>query len=105
MRMKTRGWYSVSGNNAPTIFDQGGMGTAVGASGGPAVIAVGADYNMVIDNKNGHTYHGGTVSVTCGLYPTIVELHGEVGYTWVRGFNVYDKAIQIVDFLARIGSK
>jgi hypothetical protein len=88
----------IAGNNAPTIYHQGGMGTAVGASGGPAAVAIGGDYNTLIDKANGRTYHGGTVSLTYGLYPTIVEVHGEVGYTIVRGFNIYDKAIQIVDF-------
>ena len=89
----------VAFNNAPTIYHQEGLGTAVGASGGPAVINIGGDYNMLIDKTNGRTYHGGTVALTYGLYPTVVEVHGEVGNTWVRGFNIYDKAIQIVDFL------
>ena len=86
-------------NNAPTIYDQEGLGTAVGASGEPGVIAVGGDYNTLVDNANGRTYHGGTVSVTYGLYPTIVEVHGEVGGTWVKGVNIYDVAISAVEFL------
>ena len=94
----------IAGNNAPTIYHQGGMGTAVGASGGPAVFAIGGDYNMLIDKENGCTYHGGTVTASYGLYPTFVELHGEVGYTWVSGFNIYDRAIQIVDFLLSLGN-
>ena len=86
-------------NNAPTIYDQRGMGATVGASGGTGVLAVGGEYNMIIDQKNKKVYHGGTLSVTYGLYPTIVEVHGEVGNTWVWGFNIYDVAIGIVDFI------
>ena len=86
-------------NDAPTIYYQEGWGVAVGASGGPGVIAVGGDYNILIDHANGCAYQGGTVSVTYGLYPTLVEVHGEVGYTWVKGFNIYDMAIVVVEFL------
>ena len=32
-----------------------------------------------------------------GFYPTIVEVHGEVGYTWVWGVNVYDVGIALID--------
>jgi hypothetical protein len=80
----------VSVNNAPTIYHQEGWGTVVGVSGGPEVIAVGGEYNMLIDQANNTVYHGGTVSVTAGLYPACVEAHGEVGYTWVRGLNIFD---------------
>ena len=44
---------------------------------------------------------GGTVSTTCGFYPTIVEVHGEANYTWVWGINKYDVAISVVDFFLR----
>jgi len=39
-----------------------------------------------------------SLRITAGLYPTVVEVHGEVGNTWVWGFNIYDVAIQIIDF-------
>ena len=90
----------VSINNAPTIDAQKGLGTAVGASGGPG-LAGGGEYNMIIDRTTGKVYHGGTVAVTVGFYPTIVEVHGEIGHTWVNGINIYDKAIQVIDFLLK----
>ena len=88
-----------SKSNAPTIYHQEGFGAVVGASGGPAVVAVGGEYNMTIDQDNNCVYHGATVSATYGFYPTIVEVHGEAGYTWVRGTNIYDAAIAFVEFL------
>ena len=63
-------------------------------------MAIGADYNMLINQDADTVYHGATVSVTGGLYPTIVEAHGEVGYTWVWGVNVYDVAIAFMDFIS-----
>ena len=78
------------------------MGVTIGASGGPAVVAVGAEYNMLIDKEADTVYHGGTVSATVGLYPTVVEVHGEVGYTEVIGFNVFDVLINISNWLAHI---
>ena len=89
----------VSLNNAPTIYYQAGLGSAVGASGGPLCVAVGGDYNMMVDTVNGNTYHGCTITATYGLYPTIVEIHGEVGYTWVRGGNIYDVVIGFVEHM------
>ena len=92
----------ISGSNAPNIYKQNGLGATVGASGGPAVVAVGAEYNMLIDQEAGTVYHGGTASATVGLYPTVVEVHGEVGYTGVIGFNVFDVLINISNWLAHI---
>ena len=57
---------------------------------------------MLIDQEVGTVYHGGTVSATLGLYPTVVEVHGEVGYTEVIGFNVFDVLIKVSDWLANI---
>ena len=88
----------ISVNNAPTIYEQEGLGTAVGASGGPWAVAVGAEYNTLINQEAGQVYHGGTLSATFGFYPTVVEVHGEVGYTFVWGFNIYDVAISVVDW-------
>jgi hypothetical protein len=31
------------------------------------------------------------------LYPTFIEIHGEVGYTSVVGFNVFDAVMAIAD--------
>ena len=95
----------VSLNNAPTIYHQEGWGTVIGASGGPGVIAAGGEYNMLIDADNGCTYHGGTFSITYGLYPTVVEVHGEVGYTWVWGFNAYDVLIDMAEFMQQLGKR
>ena len=89
----------VSVNNTPTIYEQSGLGTVVGASGGPWVVAIGGEYNMLINQEKDRVYHGATISATAGLYPTVVEVHGEVGYTWVRGVNMYDIAIKIADFM------
>ena len=89
----------ISANNAPTIFEQGGLGATVGVSGGPWVVAPGVDYNMLINQENDCVYHGGTLSVSYGLYPTLVEVHGEVGYTWVWGLNIFDIAIDVADFM------
>ena len=88
-------YYSV--NNAPTIYHQRGLGSVVGASGGPEVIAIGGEYNMLFDTTNDVVYHGGTVSVTVGLVPACVEVHGELGNTWVWGINIYDVALQIFE--------
>ena len=85
--------------NAPNIYKQSGHGVTIGASGGPGVVAAGMEYNMLIDQEESCVYHGNTVSATYGFYPTIVEVHGEVGYTWVWGVNVYDVGIELVDLL------
>ena len=89
-------------NNAPTIYEQEGLGTTVGASGSSGVVAVGGEYNIMINQATGDVYHGVTVSVTGGLYPTPVEVHGELGYTFIWGFNIYDVAIGAVDWLSKI---
>lgn len=91
----------ASVNNTPTIYDQRGLGTAVGASGGPWLVAVGGDYNTLINQDKNCVYHGFTLAGTYGFYPTIVEAHGEAGYTWVWGFNKYDVAIDIADFMLK----
>lgn len=83
--------------NAPNIYKQSGHGSTIGASGGPGVVAAGIEYNMLIDQEESCVYHGSTVSATYGFYPTIVEVHGEVGYTWVWGVNVYDVGIALID--------
>ena len=91
----------LSVNNAPTIYEQSGPGTTVGASGGPWAVAVGGEYNILINEEENCVYHGATFSGTVGLYPTIIEVHGEVGYTWVWGFNIYDVAISLADFMLK----
>ncbi len=89
----------VTISNAPTIYSQKGMGFVVGASGGPYIAGFGGEYNMMVDSQNDTAYHGGTFSASAGFFPTIVEIHGEVGYTWVFGCNYYDIAINAVDIL------
>ena len=95
----------VSVNNTPTIFAQAGLGTAVGGSGGPWVVAIGGDYNMIIDTKNAKTYHGATLNACYGFYPTFIELHGEVGYSWVDGINLFTVAIDAVDQFLSFGKE
>ena len=85
-------------NNAPTIHHQKGLGTSVGGSGGPGAIACGGEYNTIIDTKSDTVYHGYTETVTCGFYPTIVEVHGEASYSFVFGINLYDIGIGITNF-------
>ena len=90
---------SVTATTAPSIYHLKGHGVVVGASGGPGVVAIGGEYTGIIDKENEKMYHGGAISATAGLYPTIVEIHGEYGYTWVSGVNLYDVAIDIADFM------
>ena len=85
--------------NSPTIYEQEGLGFAIGASGGPGVVAIGGDYNLLVNQEEDTCYHGGTVSVTIGIYPTVVEVHGEVGTTKVKGCNIFDVLIAVVGFL------
>lgn len=93
------GFFS-SDTNAPSINHLQGHGSTTGASVGPGIVAIGGEYNLLIDSENNAVYHGGTASITAGLFPTFAEVHGEYGYTWVLNlFNVYDLAIIIVDFM------
>ena len=89
-------------SSAPNIYKQSGLGTSVGASGGPGVIAVGGDYNIMIDQEEDKVYHGGSINASVGLYPTVVEVHGEAGYTGVIGFNVFDPLIAVSDWLSKL---
>ena len=93
----------ITVTNAPNIYKQNGWGTVVGVSGGPGVLAFGGEYNLMIDSEAGKVYNGTTVSATAGLYPTIVEVHGEVGYTSVGGFNIFDVFIGIADIMLWFG--
>ena len=92
----------ASVSSATNIYKQSGLGTSVGASGGPGVIAVGGDYNIMIDQEEDKVYHGGSINASVGLYPTVVEVHGEVGYTEVIGFNVFDPVIFVADWLSKL---
>lgn len=89
----------MSGSNAPSIYHLRGMGGVVGASGGAEGFGGGVEYNMSFDQNNNKTYHGVTVSAGYGVYPTIAEVHGEVGQTWVAGCNIYDVMILLVYML------
>jgi hypothetical protein len=64
---------------------------------------VGGEYSLMIDKEAGETYNGITISATAGLYPTVVEVHGEVGYTTIGGFNVFDIFIGITNAMLWIG--
>jgi len=86
-------------SDAPNIYKQNDLGAAVGASAGPGVVAIGAEYCMMFDTEEDAMYDGVTFSATVGLYPTIVEVHGEVGHTEVKGFNIFDALIGAVDLL------
>ena len=54
---------------------------------------------VLLSPNNNKTYHGVTVSAGYGVYPTIAEVHGEVGQTWVAGYNIYDIMISLVYML------
>ena len=90
----------VSVNNAPTVSDQEGLGTTVGGSGGPGLVAGGVEYNMLINTETGETYHGATLTAAFGLYPACAELHGEVGNTEVWDINIFDIIIYIASALS-----
>lgn len=92
----------VTVTNAPNIHKQNGIGTVVGASGGPGVIAVGGEFSLIPDVEDCKTYYGGTISATVGLYPSIIEIHGEVGYTSVVGVNVFDAVMAVADAMLRV---
>ena len=89
----------ITYSNAPNIYKQSGLGSTVGASGGPWVVAGGVEGCFMFDTEEGKTYTGITASATVGLYPTVVEVHGEVGYTEVVGFNVFDPLISIANWI------
>jgi hypothetical protein len=94
----------ITTTDAPDIYKQRGLGAVVGASGGPGVIAIGGEYSLMADTETVDSYNGYTVSATIGLYPTPVEIHGEVGYTEVIGFNIFDPFIWFADAMLWIES-
>jgi len=87
----------ITTTDAPNIYKQRGLGAVVGASGGPGVIAIGGEYSIMADTEACESYSGYTISATIGLYPALVEIHGEVGYTEVIGFNIFDPFIWLAD--------
>lgn len=36
-------------------------------------------------------YQGTTISIGFGVSCIPAEIHGEIGYSWVYGFNIYDE--------------
>lgn len=92
---------SLLGNSttAPDIYGQSGLGVNIGGSGS-AKLSVGGEYNILINTDKGIAYHGATVNAGIGFaIPSPVELHGEVGYTFVKGVNVYDLALGFLEWI------
>ena len=80
---------SKTSTNAPTIYHQSGIGFQVGGSVTITGVAVGAEYVTFKSGTPGKLYHGITVSGSSGGLPW-VELHAEVGYSFVFGGNIYE---------------
>ena len=74
---------------APDIYKQRGMSTQIGGSADVSGVSVGAEYLFFQDSETNQIYHSGTVLAGIGT-PIPAELHGEIGYSYVYGFNVYD---------------
>ena len=74
---------------APDIYKQRGMSTQIGGSADVCGVSVGAEYSFFKDSETNKIYHSGTVLVGIGV-PIPAELHGEIGYSYVYGFNLYD---------------
>ena len=45
---------------------------------------------QVITTTN-DVYQGTTISTSFGVSCIPAEIHGEIGYSWVYGFNIYDE--------------
>ena len=75
---------SKTKTNAPTIYDQRGLGLTMGASAnlGPTPVSVGAEYNMLMDSSLNYAYSGITTNVGAGV-GLPAECHGTIDYTWV----------------------
>ena len=88
-----------SKNNAPNIYAQEGWGMQIGGSVGEGLV-LGAVYNLLVDSEAGKMYHGRTYNIGAGAnIPVPGEIHAEINYTWVFGFNVYDFWIGVTNLL------
>ena len=82
--------------NANDIYDLGGFSMQTGGSIDLG-ISVGGEYTMFQDGESGEIYQGVTVSGGISLPALVipVELHGEVGKSYVIGFNIKDAISKI----------
>ena len=79
----------INTTDAPNIYLQRGPSTQVGGSVDVLGVAVGAEHVFFEDAETYAKYHGNTL--VAGIGPPIpVEMHGETGYSWVAGFNIFD---------------
>lgn len=44
-------------------------------------------------------YQGTTISTGFGVSCILAEIHGEIGYSWVYGFNIYDEMNNIYNMI------
>ena len=70
--------------NAPTIYDQRGLGLSMGVAVTlvPTPVSLGAEYNMLLDSTLDYAYSGTTTNVGVGI-GLPAECHGTIDYTWV----------------------
>ena len=82
--------------NAPDIYKQRGTSYQTGGSGSFCDISAGLEYLTFKDTSSNQVYQGGTVFAGVGS-PIPIEFHGEVGYSYVIGINIFDIAEKACD--------
>lgn len=82
-----------SKTNAPTIYHQKGTSAQIGGS-----IDIGASlglkYVVFPDSTTNDVYQGTTISTGFVVSCIPAEIHGEIGYSWVYGFNIYNMIME-----------
>lgn len=63
---------------------KGNVGIDIGAS-------LGLEYVVFPDSTTNDVYQGTTISTGFGVSCIPADIHGEIGYSWVYGFNIYDE--------------
>lgn len=79
-----------SKTNAPTIYHQKGTSAQIGGSIDIGT-SLGLEYVVFPDSTTNDVYQGTTISTGFGVSCIPAEIHGEIGYSWVYGFNIYDE--------------
>lgn len=75
--------------SAQNIYKQAGVSLQTGGSASIGLISFGAEYSLFPDTETSEVYRGGTALIGVSV-PIPAEIHGEIGYSFVWGFNVYD---------------
>jgi len=81
-------------NSSPDIFSQRGPSTQVGGSFDYSGVNVGGEYSFFQNYETNEIYQGLSIFGGIGV-PIPIELHGERGYSFVFGINIYDIAEKI----------